>query len=338
MRRRWRPLAPLAAALALALPAGAQGTPPRSGGPGVAGAGGPTAVAASTPEAARTMAVEAAEDLTLTRILVGVRLTSAQMERLLPFLESAQKQLRDAEGAAAAALAVPQPRLAETRAALLKGASPSNRAEGQIAEQARSHAAKMRQLRADLVTSLRRTLSSMLAAEQSAALGEAARSVEVGQRTARVVGRAAAGDPGDRGDRGGGPVASMGRVLDRARGVSEAEYGEARLQIAMRLSGMGGGREGRDGGDREPPSLSDPQMQARLGPILALIDRTRQMPDAQYQTNRADLAMQVWSKRAELDGAEVDPAETSEAIDALLDRYFLSPRMIGAMRARMERR
>jgi hypothetical protein len=35
---------------------------------------------------------------------------------------------------------------------------------------------------------------------------------------------------------------------------------------------------------------------------------------------------------------EVDPAETSEAIDELLDRYFLSPRMVGAMRARMERR
>jgi hypothetical protein len=129
----------------------------------------------------------------------------------------------------------------------------------------------------------------------------------------------------------------MGRVLDRARGVSEAEYPEAREQIALRLSQAGGGRGGR-GGESEAPAALDPEAQRRIEPILALIDRSRQMSDDQFQSGRADLALQIWSKRSEMDGALMDPAETSEAIDALLDRYFLSPRMIGAMRARLERR
>jgi hypothetical protein len=325
-----------ALAAALALPAAAQAPPGGTGanGPAVAGA----TASAVTPDTARVTAAEAAEDLALARVLAGVRLTPAQMERLLPVLESAQKQLGEAEAAARAAVAVPQPRLQETRRALIAGQNPSNRAEGQIAEQARIHGGKIRQLRADLVSSLRRTLSTTLSAEQQTALGTTARSLDVRERSARFMARAMAGGRG--GERAGerGPIGWMGRSLDRARGASDANYPQERMEIAMRLARMGPGGGGRDGGRREPAAVPDAQMQRRLGPILALIDRTRQMNDAQYQSGRADLAMQIWSKRAEMGDLEVDPAETSEAIDELLDRYFLSPRMVGAMRARMERR
>jgi len=312
MMRRWLPMGALAAALALAPSARAQSPP----------------AAAVSPETAQAQAVEAAEDLALARVLAGLRLNRSQMQRLLPFLESTQKEIRDAEAAARAALAGLQPRLSETRAALIAGQSPSTRAEGQIAEQVRIHTGKIRQLRADRLSSLRRTLTGLLSAEQQTALGETARSLDARDRSARIMARVAAG--GRDGDRG--PAAGMARMLDRARGASDAEYAQERLEIAARLARMG---PRRGAGDREEAVPTDPQAQARLAPVLALIDRTRQMPDAAYQNSRTDLAMQLWAQRAGM-GGEADPAETSEAIDELLDRYFFSPRMIGAMRARME--
>jgi hypothetical protein len=330
MTRRWLSMGALALALALALPAGAQngrgagGRPSSSAPPRTAVA----PAAAVSPETAQLQAAEAAEDLALTRLLAGLRLSAAQMERLLPFLESTQKELRDAEEAARAALAAPEPRLKETRQALLQGQNPSTRAEGQIAEQIRIHAGKIRQLRADRVGSLRRILTSMLSAEQESALGETARSLDARERSTRLVVRAATGSRG--GDRG--PAAGMARMLDRARGASEANYAQERMAIAQRL--MAWGQGSRERGNREAAAPTDPGSQQRMASILALIDRTRQMADAEYQSSRADLAMQIWAQRAGM--GDSDPAATSESIDELLDRYFLSPRMIGAMRARLE--
>jgi hypothetical protein len=104
------------------------------------------------------------------------------------------------------------------------------------------------------------------------------------------------------------------------------------MEIAMRLADV----PRRGGPGREvTPLRNDAETQRKLAPILALIDRTRQMPDALYQSSRADLAIQIWSQREGME--DESPEETNEAINEMLDRFFLSPRMVGVMRARTER-
>lgn len=298
----------------------------------------PAAATASAvdPEAARQAALEAAEDLTLTRVIAGLRLTRAQLERLLPHLEAAAARLKAQEEEARAALLRPQPLLEETRRALIAGRDPSTRAEGQIAEQMRVQTGKIRQLRADLTSSLRRTLGTILTADQQALLAQTARTLDAQWRSARFTARAVAG--GRDGDRGGGPLGWMGRALDRARGASEANYPRERLEIALRLSGLGG--RGWGPRDQEQPQVSpdDPQLQQRLAPLLALIDRTRQMPDAQYQQARPDLALQIWAQRAALGLGAWGASNPDAEINGLIDRYFLSPRMIPIIRERIASR
>jgi hypothetical protein len=284
----------------------------------------PSAAAATIDAAAAEQdALQAAEDLAVTRVIAGLRLTAAQMRTLLPVLEGAQAKLKQQEKEAGQALAPLQPRLAETRRALIAGKDASTRAEGQIAEQIRVNADKRRQLRSDLVSSVRRQLSTLLASEQQPLLASTARSMEMQQRTARF--RIAAAD----GRRGGGPVGWVARQLDQARGAAASNYDQERIQIAMRLANPDRGR-----GNRGQTSLSptDPSPQ-QLAPYLALMDRLRQMPDAQYQQQRADLALQALAQ-----GGGAAPADTEAQISDLIDRYFLSPRMVSTLQERLSGR
>jgi hypothetical protein len=283
------------------------------------------------PEAAQQAALAAAEDLTIVRVIAGLHLTRAQMERLLPQLDAAQVKLTAQEAEARAALEKPLPLLEETRRALIAGSDPSTRAEGQIAEQTRVQAGKLRQLRDDLAMSLRRTLNTLLTADQQVLLGQTARTLSVQRRSARFFARGTNGG-GDR-----GPMSWMGRALDQARGASEANYAEERLRIATRLMARGGPRGNRQQGEQgrqAPPSPNDPEVQRQMGPLLAMIDRTRQMPDAEYRQSRDTLAMQIWSQRMQ-SGDGPWGSDPEAEIRELLDRTFLSPRMIPLMRERM---
>jgi hypothetical protein len=302
---------------------------------GAASPGGRRAVAVSAPAvdpaAAEQDALQAAEDLAVTRVIAGLRLTAAQMRTLLPVLEGAQAKLKQQEHEAGQALAPFQPRLAETRRALIAGKDASTRAEGQIAEQIRVNGDKRRQLRSDLVSSVRRQLSNLLASEQQPLLASTARSMEMQQRTTRL--RIAAADvgpaQGSRGNSGGGPIGWVARQLDQARGAAASNYDQERIQIAMRLANPDRGR-----GNRGQTSLSstDPSPQ-QLAPYLALMDRLRQMPDAQYQQQRADLALQALAQ-----GGGTSPADAEAQISDLIDRYFLSPRMVSTLQERLSGR
>jgi hypothetical protein len=278
--------------------------------------------------AAAQEALLAAEDLAVTRVIAGLRLTPAQMRALLPALESAQTRLKQQDEEAQRALAPLQPKLGETRRAMIAGKQASTRAEGQIAEQIRVSADKRRQLRTDLVSSLRRQLSSLLSAEQQTLLASTARTMDRQERSARFLLAAMTGQ------RGGGPLDRMGRQLDRVRGASAENYPQERLQIAMRMANLGGGRGGR-GQAGPPPNPNDPQVQQQIAPYLAMMDRLRQMPDAQYQQQRADLALQVWTQRGDTNGSGETAADADAQINGLIDRYFLSPRMAATMRERL---
>jgi hypothetical protein len=300
----------------------------QSGPAGVADPGGgrtaPAAsAAAADPAAAAQEALQAAEDLAVTRVIVGLRLTMSQMRTLLPVLEGAQSKLKQQDEEARRALAPLQPRLEETRRALIAGKDASTRAEGRVAEQIRVNAEKRRQLRSDLVSSVRRQLSTLLTAAQQPLLASTARSMEMQQRTARF--QAVATDRG----RGGGPIGWVARQLDQARGAAASNYDQERIQIAMRLANPDRGR-----GNRGQTGLSptDPSPQ-QLAPYLALMDRLRQMPDAQYQQQRADLALQALAQ-----GGGASPADTEAQISDLIDRYFLSPRMVSTLQERLSGR
>lgn len=290
--------------------------------------GGGRSVAVSAPAvdpaAAAQDALLAAEDLAVTRVIAGLRLTAAQMRTLLPVLEGAQAKLKQQEKEAGQALVLFQPRLAETRRALIAGKDASTRAEGQIAEQIRVNANKRRQLRSDLVSSVRRQLSTLLASEPQPLLASTARSMEMQQRTTRL--RIAAADA----RRGGGPIGWVARQLDQARGAAASNYDQERIQIAMRLANPDRGRGNRG---QTGVSPTDPGAQQQLAPYLALIDRLRQMPDAQYQQQRADLALQALAQ-----GSGVSPADTEAQISDLIDRYFLSPRMVSTLQERLSGR
>src|SRR5262249_37926990 len=149
--------------------------------------------------AAQREAMLAAEDLAVTRVLAGVRLTTAQMRTLLPVLEGAQTRLKQQDEEGRPALAPLQPAPQETRRALIAGKESSTRAEGQIAEQMRVNADKRRGLRADLVSSVRRQLSVLLSADQQTRLASTARAMDLQERSARFLLAAATGQ------RGGGP-------------------------------------------------------------------------------------------------------------------------------------
>jgi hypothetical protein len=279
--------------------------------------------------AAARDALLAAEDLAVTRVIAGLRLTAAQMRTLLPALEGAQTRLKQQEEEALRALAPLQPRLEETRRALIAGKEASTRAEGQIAEQIRVSADKRRQLRADLVSSIRRQLSPLLSAEQQTLLASTARTMDRQERSARFLLAAMTGR------RGGGPIDRMGRQLDQVRGASADNYPQERLRIAMRMANLDGGRGDR-GQSSPPPNPNDPSVQQQLAPYLGIMDRLRQMPDAQYQQQRADLALQIWSQRGDTNGRGGETAADADAqINELIDRYFLSPRMVVTIRERL---
>jgi hypothetical protein len=288
-------------------------------------AGTAAATGAVDPVKAQTAAATAAEDLAVTRIIAELKLTPAQMRQLLPTLEAAQAKLAAQVAEAHRALTAYQPKLEEGRRALLAGKDASTRAEGQAAEQAQRSDAERRTLRADWVRAIRRSLGQVLTAQQQALLGEAAHRAAQREENARWYARAASG----RG--GGGQIGSIGRSLDRIRGASEAQYPEERFRIARRLVRMSEEGNRRPGSEERELSPTNPEDQRRLAPYYQLMDRVRQMPDSQYRQARGDLALQLWSARGD---PGVSSTDREAAIGAMIDRYFLSPRMVAVMRQR----
>jgi hypothetical protein len=276
-------------------------------GPSLSRAQSPTASPAPTTSSAEAAAVtraaqEAAEDVVLTRVLAGLQLTPSQLTELLPFLEDAQRRLQALESESADAIARHKPALEEARNQFLAGKTPSTRAEIQYAETVQLGQTKRVKLRADLVASLKRILAKQLGPAQEARLVQTARSVAFQERTAgwRVDAMT--------GNRGGGPITFMGRMMDRIRELSPEDW--AQQQQRLGAAGAGGGRGG--------PEMA--QMMAQV----------RAMPADSYQQQKNDLALRVFDSR--FSSTAQDP---QAEVDRFLDRYFLSPRLPPVMRQQL---
>lgn len=307
------------------------------------GAGPPAAAApepAAEPPAARDPKVVhgeafvAAEDLTLTHLVATLSLTPEQMRRLLPVLEGAQAKLRKEQEVLRQRLAGHQPALEKTRAALVGGREASTRAEGQVSEELALQSGKLEQTRADLITSLRRSLERILTTDQYARLGRTNRALGLQRRKERTFIQAA------QGVEGGGDHARFRRVLDRMRRLSPSEYGKTRFELALHLAGLN--EKDEELREQGQPGLSpdDPDLKRQLAPYYATMDRLRDMPEEEYQQKSSETALQIWVEHT--DRAQNDPAATREAsaeqnkdIEGLLDRYLLSPRMIVVLRERL---
>jgi hypothetical protein len=182
------------------------------------------------------------------------------------------------------------------------GKAPSTRAETQYLESVQLAQTKRAKLRADLVASLKRLLAKEMSPAQEALLLQTARSVAYQERTAGWRVDALTGN------RGGGPITFMGRMMDRVREMSPDDF--AQQQQRMAGTGAGGGRGGQQ--------------------MAAMMAQVRAMPNDAYQQQRSDLALRYFDSRT--NAGQQDP---SAEVDRFIDRYFLSPRIPAVMRQRL---
>lgn len=272
--------------------------------------------------------VTAAEEIAIARALAPLQLSHAQLAQLLPVLESAQAKLADLEQKEQARLNGHGAALEQARRDVLAGKGTGTRALEQF-ELARTTAAQRRAgLRTELVSSLRRALTTILTAPQSAQIAQSGQAVVMAQRMAARPGREGGGfgGPGGRGGfggrggagrEGGGTGNPMVDRLDRIRAMSPAEFQE----FLQRGPGRGGrGRRG----ERDS---------AQAARMTALMNQVRSMPHSQYLLQRDQLAAQMMGGRGP--GGATDPEAAS---NAFVDRYLLSPRAPAVVRGLMQAR
>jgi hypothetical protein len=269
----------------------------------------------------------AAEEIAIVRALAPLQLSPDQLGQLLPSLESAQARLAELEQKEQARQAGQVAALEQARRDLLSGKGTGNRAIEQF-DLARATAARRRAgLRTELVASLRRALSTIVSAPQTAQMAQSGQAVLMSQRTSgwRGGGGAGFGGPGRGGGRGaGGSGNPMADRLDRIRAMSPADFQEF-AQRGNRSAATQGGRggNGRTGG-------RDPQELVRM---TAFMNQVRNMPHSQYLLQRDQLAAQFMAGRGP--GGAVDPEAAS---NAFVDRYLLSPRAPAAVRGLLQAR
>jgi hypothetical protein len=277
-----------------------------------------TPAADTAAERAAQEAMTAAEEIAIVRALAPLQLSRDQLGQLLPSLESAQARLTDLEQKEQARQAGQAAALEQARRDLLSGRGIGNRAVEQF-NLARATAAQRRAgLRTELVASLRRALSTIVSASQTAQMAQSGQAVVMSQRTGgwRGGGGAGFGGPGRGGGRGaGGSGNPMADRLDRIRAMSPADFQE----FAQRAPGRDG--NGRTGG-------RDPQERERM---TAFMNQVRNMPHSQYLLQRDQLAAQFMAGRGP--GGAVDPEAAS---NAFVDRYLLSPRAPAAVRGLLQ--
>jgi hypothetical protein len=263
---------------------------------------------AADPALVARAAQEAAEDLTLTRVLVGLRLTPAQLADLLPLLQDAQRRLQALDQENAESIARHKGALEEERKQLLAAKSASPRVQTKYLETLALAETKRTKLRTDLTGALKRSLAKYLGTQQEALLIQVARSVSFQERTAGFRLQAMSGE------RGGGPINFMGQMMDRIRQMSPEEF--------QRQQGRIGGRFG--GG-------ANPEQTA------AMMAQIRAMSPEAYAQQRADLALRLFDQNANRrdNNANADP---QAEIDRFIDRYFLSPRIAVVVGQRLGRR
>jgi hypothetical protein len=280
----------------------------------------PPAVAPAAPDpslqpAARDT-LDAADDIALLRALAPLQLSRSQLAQLLPLLESTQAKLTGLEHEEAERRATQRPALEQARRDLLAGKGTGARAQEQFVSLTTTAAQRRAGLRAELVASLRRALTTLLTGPQTAQLAQGGQAALLSQRLAGWRG----GGPGSGGPGGrspGAPGASgsgnpaLDR-LDRIRAMSPAEYDTF-------LQRRPGGRNGQN-----------PDAAQRY---LSLLDQVRNMPHSQYLLQREQLAARMQGLGGRGPGGASDPETAS---NAFVERYLLSPRAPGVVRSLLQ--
>jgi hypothetical protein len=268
------------------------------------------------PEAATREALTAAEDVTLLNGVNPLRLTTGQIQALLPLLRGAQSRLQEQETADARSFAGLREMLLQARRQLITEGTTASSAEQQVTLNRQSAGQRQAQLRRDLAAGLRRQLTTTLTASQQAQIvargrqfvaAERATALQqsrltwAGQRpTGAGTGGTGAGGPGAGGfGRGGG----QGQMFDRIRALPQDQFDQMAQRMASRSGGPG-----------------TPEYEQNL----SFLQKVRSMPSDAYQQQRDQLGQQLLQSR--LQESATDSAEA--AMDAFIARYFLSPRIV----------
>jgi hypothetical protein len=261
------------------------------------------------PEAAAREALTAAEDVTLLNGVNPLRLTTGQVQTLLPLLRGAQSRLQEQATADARSFAGLREMLLQTRRQLITEGATSSSAEQQVALNRQSASQRQAQLRRDLAAGLRRQLTTTLTASQQAQIVTRGRQLVAAERATALqqsrltwagTGATGAGGPGAGGfGRGGG----QGQMFDRIRALPQDQFDQMAQRMASRLGG---------------PGTSQYEQNLRL------LERVRSMSPDAYQQQRDQLGQQLLQSR--LQQSATDSAES--AMDAYIARYFLSPRIV----------
>jgi hypothetical protein len=308
----------IAAAFMLAVgPARAQNPPP----------------AAPDPAKVTVEVSETQEDILLIRVISALKLTTGQMMRLIPTLESAQTKLKAQDVADAKDLKARQTGLEAARKQVLAGgAAAGPRAEQDYQQTLVAIQKRRATLRASLVQMIRRALTGLLTQEQMEKMAQVGQEMQFLQRQAQWMAQAQSGDGG------GGPLAGMTRMMDRMRDVPPAEWEKAKTDMAQRMAGGGGGFGGPGGpggpgggggrGGRGGNNQARQQQQmARMQNFMQMADQVRSLPSDQYESQKFSIAGKLFQNMR--GGGQQSP---DDAINGFIDRYFLSPRIVPAMK------
>jgi hypothetical protein len=268
------------------------------------------------PEAAAREALTAAEDVTVLNGVNPLRLTTAQIQALLPLLRGAQTRLQEQETADARSFAGLREMLLQARRQLMSEGATASSAEQQVSLTRQSAAQRQAQLRRDLAAGLRRQLTTTLTASQQAQIVARGRQLVAAERATALqqsrltwagvrpagasAGGTGAGGPGAGGfGRGGG----QGQMFDRMRNLPQEQFDQMAQRMASRLGGPG-----------------TPEYEQNL----RFLQKVRDMPSDVYEQQRDQLGQQFLQAR--LQENATDSAES--AMDAFIARYFLSPRIV----------
>lgn len=248
---------------------------------------------APSPSSAAIEAATAAEDVAVLKALAAVGLTRSQLAQLLPSLRGAQERLTEFEAQEGAKLATHRAPLEQARQDLLAGKGSGLRAQEQFRIALTTLARRRAGVRTEIVSSLRRTLDTILTPTQSASLVESGQAVLQGQRIAGWRGTPVrSGTSSSRG---------LSGRLDRIRRMSPAAFEQDADRAAARMGGRGS---------------------AQFRQYLALMQQVRSMPHSQYLLQRDQLAARAFAR----EGASGAAGNTNDAANAFVDRYLLSPR------------
>jgi len=282
------------------------------------------------------------------RAINPLNLTAPQMTALLEVLKPAQEKQTQQDQASSRQLAAVVTQLRQALTQVAANPAETTPAEREYRRLRQIDDSSRDRTRAQLRDELRGALEKILGPDQQTAVIAAGHTLNVQRRVQEM------GD-GDR-----GPIDGVARSLDRLRQTDERRFQQERQSFALRQAGLGGGgvqmlRGGPGGGDarargrggqqdglrqeqlrqREEQillQLADPANQAKLAPYLSIADQVRRMPEAAYQRQRAQLALQVWQAGEER-RVQTDPRQ---AVEQFITQILLTPGAVEVLEMKLK--